>query len=89
MQLAADHGDSVDPYPVEFLHGYYFEYLGNKEGFEAPKSFQKKQKAVAFEEMEFGVIKRRLLEGQSEEDDDWKIGHPLVFLRNSVRKSIV
>jgi 5,5'-dehydrodivanillate O-demethylase oxygenase subunit len=71
--------NSVDPYHVEFLHGYYFEYLGNKEGFEAPKSFQKKHKAVAFEEMEFGIIKRRLLEGQSEEDDDWKIGHPLMF----------
>ncbi len=71
--------NSVDPHHVEWLHGYYFEYLGKKEGFDAPKSFQKKHKAVAFEEMEFGIIKRRLLEGQSEEDDDWKIGHPLMF----------
>jgi 5,5'-dehydrodivanillate O-demethylase oxygenase subunit len=33
--------NSVDPYHVEFLHGYYFEYLGNKERFEAPKSFRR------------------------------------------------
>jgi 5,5'-dehydrodivanillate O-demethylase oxygenase subunit len=71
--------NSVDPHHVEWLHGYYFEYLGNKEGFEAPKSFQKKHKATAFDDYEFGVIKRRILEGQSEDDDDWKIGHPLMF----------
>jgi 5,5'-dehydrodivanillate O-demethylase oxygenase subunit len=71
--------NSVDPHHVEWLHGYYFEYLGNKEGFEAPKSFQKKHQAVAFDEYEYGIIKRRLLEGQNEEDDDWKIGHPLMF----------
>ncbi len=71
--------NSVDPHHVEWLHGYYFEYLGNKEGFEAPKAFQKKHEKVAFDEFEYGIIKRRLLEGQSEEDDDWKVGHPLMF----------
>jgi 5,5'-dehydrodivanillate O-demethylase oxygenase subunit len=71
--------NSVDPHHVEWLHGYYFEYLGNKEGFNAPKSFQQKHKSVAFEEMEFGILKRRLFEGQSEDSDDWKIGHPLMF----------
>ncbi len=68
--------NSVDPHHVEWFHGYYFEYLGNKEGFNAPKCFQQKHKAVAFEEMEFGILKRRLFEGQSEESDDWKIGIP-------------
>ena len=34
---------------------------------------------MAFDPFEHGIIKRRLLEGQSEESDDWKIGHPLVF----------
>jgi len=29
--------------------------------------------------MEWGILKRRVLEGSSEENDDWKIGHPLVF----------
>jgi len=71
--------NSVDPHHVEWLHGYYFEFLGQIGGFEAPKSFQKKHVRVAFDEFEYGIIKRRMLEGNSDENDDWKIGHPLVF----------
>ncbi|MGE5290969.1 MAG: Rieske 2Fe-2S domain-containing protein [Micromonosporaceae bacterium] len=71
--------NSVDPHHVEWLHGYYFEFLGQMAGFEAPKSFQKKHVKVAFDEFEYGIIKRRVLEGHSDSDDDWKIGHPLVF----------
>ena len=71
--------NSVDPHHVEWLHGYYFEFLGRTQGFEAPKSFQKPHVKVAFDEMEWGILKRRVLQGHSEEDDDWKIGHPLVF----------
>lgn len=71
--------NSVDPHHVEFLHGRYFEFLGNKKGFEAPKSFQKKHVKVGFDAFEYGIIKRRLLEGQSEANDDWAVGHPLVF----------
>ena len=55
--------NSVDPHHVEWLHGYYFEFLGQISGFEAPKSFQKKHIKVAFDEFEFGIIKRRMLEG--------------------------
>ena len=71
--------NSVDPHHVEWLHGAYFEFLGQTQGFEAPKSFQKKHVKVAFDEFEFGIIKRRMLEGHSEADDDWAIGHPLMF----------
>ena len=34
---------------------------------------------VGFDRFEHGIIKRRLREGQSEDADDWKIGHPVVF----------
>jgi 5,5'-dehydrodivanillate O-demethylase len=71
--------NSVDPHHVEFLHGRYFEFLGEQRGFVAPKSFQKKHVKVGFDAMEWGILKRRVLEGHSEEDDDWAIGHPLVF----------
>lgn len=71
--------NSVDPHHVEWLHGYYFEFLGQTQGFDAPKSFQKKHVKTAFDEFEWGIIKRRVLEGHSETDDDWAIGHPLVF----------
>ena len=71
--------NAVDPHHVEWLHGYYFEFLGQTNGFEAPKSFQKKHLKVAFDEFEFGIIKRRVLQGHTDDDDDWKIGHPLMF----------
>jgi 5,5'-dehydrodivanillate O-demethylase len=71
--------NSVDPHHVEWLHGYYFEFLGQTMGFDAPKSFQKRHMKTAFDEMEWGILKRRVLEGHSEADDDWAIGHPLVF----------
>jgi 5,5'-dehydrodivanillate O-demethylase len=71
--------NSVDPHHVEWLHGYYFEFLGQTQGFDAPKSFQKKHMKTAFVEFHWGILKRRVLEGHSEADDDWAIGHPLVF----------
>jgi 5,5'-dehydrodivanillate O-demethylase len=71
--------NSVDPHHVEWLHGAYFEFLGQTQGFEAPKSFQKKHMKVSFDEFEYGIIKRRVLEGHSEADDDWAVGHPLMF----------
>jgi 5,5'-dehydrodivanillate O-demethylase len=71
--------NAVDPHHVEWLHGRYFEFLGDRMGFEAPKSFQRRHVKVAFDEFEHGIIKRRLLEGHTEDDDDWAIGHPMVF----------
>ncbi|MGE3810847.1 MAG: Rieske 2Fe-2S domain-containing protein [Candidatus Nanopelagicales bacterium] len=71
--------NSVDPHHVEWLHGYYFNFLGETNGFEAPKAFQKKHIRTGFDEMEWGILKRRVLEGGTEDNDDWAIGHPLVF----------
>jgi 5,5'-dehydrodivanillate O-demethylase len=34
---------------------------------------------IGFDAFEWGIIKRRVLKGASEENDDWKVGHPLVF----------
>jgi 5,5'-dehydrodivanillate O-demethylase len=34
---------------------------------------------IDFELFEHGIIKRRLRAGDTEESDDWKYGHPLVF----------
>jgi len=34
---------------------------------------------IAFDAFEYGIIKRRLLEGEPEDCDDWTIGHPLLF----------
>ena len=72
--------NSVDPYHVEALHGNYFEFIARQQGTPMPESFvANKHEKVAFDPFDHGIIKRRLLEGQSEDSDDWKIGHPLVF----------
>jgi len=56
--------------------------MARHQGFDAPPSFGKKHVKVGFDAFEWGIIKRRVVEGASEEDDDWKIGHPLVFPYN-------
>ena len=72
--------NAVDPYHVEALHGNYFEFIAEQTGMEMPGSFGgNKHEKVAFDTFEHGIIKRRLLVGQDENSDDWKIGHPLVF----------
>jgi len=71
--------NAVDPHHVEWLHGRYFKFLGEQQGFLAPPGFQKRHVKVGFDEMAWGILKRRVLEGNTEEMDDWAIGHPLVF----------
>jgi 5,5'-dehydrodivanillate O-demethylase len=71
--------NSVDPHHVEWLHGRYFKFLGEQQGFLAPPGFQKRHMKVGFDEMEWGILKRRVLQGNSEDNDDWAVGHPLVF----------
>jgi 5,5'-dehydrodivanillate O-demethylase len=74
--------NAVDPHHVEHLHGRYFEFVGRHEGFEAPASFGKKHQRIGFDAFRWGIIKRRVLAGASEDNDDWKVGHPLVFPYN-------
>ncbi len=72
--------NAVDPYHVEALHGNYFEFIAKWQNIPMPSAFGgNKHEKVAFDPFEHGIIKRRLLVGQDEESDDWKIGHPLVF----------
>jgi 5,5'-dehydrodivanillate O-demethylase oxygenase subunit len=71
--------NAVDPYHVEALHGYYFEFIAEQRGFEMPSAFRNKHEKVAFDVFDHGIVKRRLLVGQDETSDDWTIGHPLVF----------
>ena len=71
--------NAVDPHHVEHLHGRYFAFIGDHEGFVAPASFGKVHQRIGFDAFEWGIIKRRILAGASEDNDDWKVGHPLVF----------
>jgi 5,5'-dehydrodivanillate O-demethylase len=73
--------NSVDPHHVEWLHGRFMNFHRRLEDDDKPQVqvLSKKHLKVGFDAFEYGIIKRRVLEGGTEEDDDWKIGHPLVF----------
>ncbi len=68
--------NSVDPVHTEWLHGAFYEY---RQKGKVKVAISKHHAKIAFDEFPFGIVKRRLMENQSEDADDWKTGHPLVF----------
>jgi 5,5'-dehydrodivanillate O-demethylase len=71
--------NSVDPTHVEWLHGRHLAFSRARAGLPPPTHYRRHQVKIGFDRFRFGIIKRRVLEGGSEADDDWRIGHPLLF----------
>jgi len=73
--------NSIDPVHVEWMHTYFARYIDQGAGFKGPQAVMDlpKHKKVGFDRFEHGIIKRRVFEGYTEEDDDWKHGHPILF----------
>lgn len=71
--------NAVDPTHVEWLHGRYANFIRTRKGLPSALTFTRKHTKIAFDPFEYGIIKRRLYEGQTEDADDWKVGHPLLF----------
>ncbi len=87
--------NSLDPVHVEWLHAYYGRWVEQQKqrrnGLAASNGSQDgqaagalplptmKHKKIGFDEFKYGIIKRRVLEGFTEDDDDWRIGHPILF----------
>jgi 5,5'-dehydrodivanillate O-demethylase len=69
--------NSLDPIHTEWLHGHHYEFQKEQEGVKV--AISAKHEKIDFREFEYGITKHRLLAGQSEESDDWRIGHPIVF----------
>jgi 5,5'-dehydrodivanillate O-demethylase len=70
--------NSVDPLHFEHLHGVYGNYLMKRLG-RPPQLSLAKHLKIAFEVFEYGIYKRRLVEGSSEDSTDWTVGHPILF----------
>lgn len=71
--------NSVDPTHVEWLHGHHLAGVRRRQGAVSPTHYTRHQIKIGFDEFHYGIIKRRVLEGGSVQDDDWKVGHPLIF----------
>jgi 5,5'-dehydrodivanillate O-demethylase oxygenase subunit len=69
--------NSVDPVHTEWLHGQLHEFHREEQGEKV--AIARHHLKIGFDEFDYGIYKRRLLEGQSEDADDWKTGHPMVF----------
>jgi len=76
--------NSMDPTHTEWLHAYWTFYQMDEEGTEVPRTPDGRyavfhHEKIGFDRFEHGIIKRRLMEGQSEDHDDWASGHPVIF----------
>jgi 5,5'-dehydrodivanillate O-demethylase oxygenase subunit len=75
--------NSLDPVHVEWMHIYFgsfaYQQLEGLRWDEIQPARMPKHLKIGFSEFEHGIIKRRLVEGLTEDDDSWKIGHPILF----------
>ncbi len=71
--------NSVDPIHLEWLHGHHLASVRRARGLAEPSHYRRRHVRIGFDRFPYGIVKRRIVEGGSAEDDDWKIGHPLVF----------
>ncbi len=73
--------NSLDPVHVEWMHTYFGRYIEQGAGFKSGKGLLTlpTHQKIGFDVFEYGIIKRRVLSGFTEEDDDWAHGHPVMF----------
>jgi 5,5'-dehydrodivanillate O-demethylase len=71
--------NSVDPTHLEWLHGHHLGTVRRAQGLSVPSRYGRRHVEIGFDVFPHGIIKRRVLAGGSREDDDWRVGHPLVF----------
>jgi 5,5'-dehydrodivanillate O-demethylase len=70
--------NAMDPVHFEHLHAGMGNYVMRKLGKPAMMNPARHVK-IDFDVFEYGIFKRRLLEGESEDCDDWTTGHPVLF----------
>ena len=80
--------NSLDPVHVEWLHGRFSNFVLEKLG--RPDLKRKfltgdrvgeswAHEKIGFDEFQYGIIKRRVVAGATEDDPQWRIGHPVLF----------
>lgn len=81
--------NSLDPVHVEWLHNHFSNYVLERMGRSdlKRKSYTNEQltdvpwkhEKIGFDVFEHGILKRRRIAGETEENPNWRIGHPVVF----------
>ncbi|HEV8015920.1 MAG TPA: Rieske 2Fe-2S domain-containing protein [Stellaceae bacterium] len=70
--------NAADPVHFEFLHARFGNYQMKRLGKPTAMAPARHVK-IAFDLFKYGIMKRRLLEGEPETSDEWTVGHPLLF----------
>ena len=71
--------NSLDPVHAEWLHVYYTQYTASRRGLPYKSLKLTGHKKIGFDRFEHGIIKRRVRAGGTEEHDNWRVGHPIIF----------
>lgn len=74
LQIAEN---TMDPLHIEYLHMRFTNYINKRKGL--PLVAVRKHKEIAFDLFDYGINKRRLWEGDSEDSQEWTVGHPQIF----------
>jgi 5,5'-dehydrodivanillate O-demethylase oxygenase subunit len=70
--------NSMDPVHLEFLHTAFFNYQLRRQG-KKPVMQARRHVKIGFDVFEFGITKRRLLDGETEDAEGWRVGHPILW----------
>jgi 5,5'-dehydrodivanillate O-demethylase len=70
--------NSIDPVHFEHLHGFYWDWWNRHHGIDRHVQTARHLK-IEFDIFEYGIYKRRLVEGEPDDADDWTVGHPFIF----------
>jgi 5,5'-dehydrodivanillate O-demethylase len=71
--------NSLDPVHLEWLHEDFANWVREQIGRTDLKRKKTVHDKIGFDVFEYGIVKRRVYKGGSEEDTAWKDGHPIVF----------
>jgi len=78
--------NSLDPVHVEWLHRYFSNYALERldrphqdPAYWRQRAYVQRHVKIGFDIFEHGIIKRRVLEGDTEEHENWRLGHVICF----------
>ena len=79
--------NSLDPLHFQWLHRYFGGWTASRlkppeerdQWIKRLSMADADHRKVGFEITDYGVIKRRLIGSETEDDDAWRLGHPILF----------
>ncbi len=73
--------NAVDPVHTEWLHVYQTSAVLEREGIIADRDEMPRRthQKIGFDRYANGLVKKRVVEGTTEQDREWAVGHPIIF----------